>query len=263
MSFQPIVPFGGIAGWSFLQKTRVAQQAAFEAKPTIERDTAYFRENIGKVRTAEDLVGDYRLLKVALGAFGLDDDLPNKAFIKKVLEEGSLDDNSFANRMVDKRYLALAEAFGFDLGTPNTQLSDFPARIVESYNTRQFEIAVGEQDRDMRLSLSLGRDLGRIAGADNTAVGKWYAILGNEPLLTVFRTALNLPVESAGLDIDDQVKIMRDRAATVFGNAEIDQFANPDRLEELNRMFLVRSQIKALSTGLSSGAIALTLLQSI
>lgn len=262
MSFQPIVPFGGIAGWSFLQKTRVAQQAAFEAKPTIERDTAYFSENIGNVKTADDLVKDYRLLKVALGAFGLDDDLPNKAFIRKVLEEGSLDSKSFANRMVDKRYLALTEAFGFDLGTPNTRLSDFPAKIVESYNTRQFEIAVGEQDRDMRLSLSLDRDLGKIAGADNTANGKWYAILGNEPLLTVFQTALNIPVEAAGLDIDDQVKIMRDRAVQIFGDGEIDQFTDPDRLEELNRLFLVRSQIKNLAGGLSSGAIALTLLQS-
>jgi hypothetical protein len=263
MSFQPIVPFGGVAGWSFLQKTRVAQQKAFEAKPTIERDTTYFAENIGNVKTADDLVGDYRLLKVALGAFGLDEDLPNKAFIRKVLEEGSLDSKSFANRMVDKRYLALTEAFGFDLGTANTQLSDFAGKIVESYNTRQFEIAVGEQDADMRLSLSLERDLGEIIDSDNTAKGKWYAILGNEPLLKVFQTALNVPEASSGLDIDDQVTILRDRAATVFGKSDVDQFSDPEQLEELNRLFLVRSQINDIWGGMSSGAIALTLLQSI
>jgi len=263
MSFQPIVPFGGLAGWSFLQNTKVAQQKAFEAAPVLERDTAYFAETIGEVKTAEDLVSDYRLLKVALGAFGLDDDLPNRAFIQKVLEEGSLDGDSFANRMVDKRYLALTEAFGFDLGPPNTQLSDFATKIVDSYNTRQFEIAIGEQDADMRLSLALERDLGEIVGADNTANGKWYAILGNEPLLTVFQTALNIPEQSAGLDIDDQVRLMRDRAKNVFGDGEVAQFADPERIEDLNRLFLVRSQIRDLSAGMSSGAIALTLLQSI
>lgn len=263
MSFQPIIPFGGVAGWSFLQNTKAAQREAFEAAPAMERDTAYFTENIASVKTAADLVGDYRLLKVTLGAFGLDDDLPNKAFIQKVLEEGSLNSDSFANRMVDKRYLALTEAFGFDLGTPNTQLSDFASEIVDSYNTRQFEIAVGEQDTDMRLSLALERDLGEIVAADNTADGKWYSILGNEPLLTVFQTALNIPVEAAGLDIDDQVTLLRNRTATVFGDGEIDQFTDQARVEELNRSFLVRSQIKALSGGMSSGAIALTLLQAI
>jgi hypothetical protein len=262
MSFQPIVLFGGMAGWNFLQNTREAQQEAFESAPAIQRDTAYFAERIGEIDTAAELVSDYRLLKVALGAFGLDDDLPNKAFIQKVLEEGSLDGESFANRMVDKRYLALTEAFGFDLGTPNTKLSDFAAGIVENYNTRQFEIAVGVQDPDMRLSLGLGRDLGEIVGSDNTADGKWYAILGNEPLLTVFQTALNVPKEAAALDIDDQLEILRERAAAVLGDGEVAQFADQDRLEELNRLFLVRSQINDVSAGMSSGAIALTLLQS-
>lgn len=261
MGFQPIVPFGGFAGWSFLQRTLPAQKAAFETAPVVERDTSYFAENIANVKSAEDLVGDYRLLKVALGAFGLDDDLPNKAFIQKVLEEGSLDTKSFANKMVDKRYLALTEAFGFDLGTPNTQLSDFAEGIVKSYNTRQFEIAVGEQNADMRLSLGLVRELGAIVEGNNSANGKWYAILGNEPLLRVFQTALNIPAQSSGLNVDDQLALLRERSAAAFGDGEVAQFSDPDRLEELNRMFLVRSQIKELSSGLSSGAIALTLLQ--
>lgn len=263
MSFQPIIPFGGFAGWSFLERTRDAQQAAFEASPTLQRDTEYFAEKIGEVQTAADLVGDYRLMKVALGAFGLDDDLPNKAFIQKVLDEGSLDSDSFANGMVDKRYLALTEAFGFDLGTPNTQLSDFASGIVDKYNTRQFEIAVGEQDADMRLSLGLERDLGEIIEGDNTADGKWYSILGNGPLLAVFQTALNVPEASSGLDLDKQVGLLRERAAAVFGDGEIDQFSDPEKLDELNRLFLVRSQVNQLSSGLSSGAIALTLLQGI
>ena len=33
MSFAPIVPFGGYAGWSFLQRTLPAQKHAFEAAP--------------------------------------------------------------------------------------------------------------------------------------------------------------------------------------------------------------------------------------
>jgi hypothetical protein len=59
-------------------------------------------------------VGDRRLLEVALGAFGLDDDIRNRFFIRKVLEEGTTSPSRrFANRLSDKRYLALAETFGF------------------------------------------------------------------------------------------------------------------------------------------------------
>ena len=263
MSFAPIVPFGGYAGWSFLQRTLPAQKHAFEAAPVLKNDTAYFTENIGNVHTPEDLVSDYRLLKVALGAFGLDEDIGNRAFIHKVLEEGSLDSGSFANRMADKSYLALTKAFGFDLGTPNTQLSDFAVEIVEGYNTRQFEIAVGEQDADMRLSLALNRDLDKILASDNTDDGKWYSILGDKSLLTVFQTALNIPKDTSALDIDAQVTYLRQRATAVFGGSEVDQFADPERFDKLNRLFLVRSQINEMSSGMSSGAIALTLLQAI
>ena len=83
MTFQPVIPFGGNAGWSFLQRTLESQQATFEKGTVLRRDVDYFRENIGNISTAADLVADRRLLNVALGAFGLDDDLPNKAFIQK------------------------------------------------------------------------------------------------------------------------------------------------------------------------------------
>lgn len=263
MTFQPIIPFSGMAGWAFLQRTQQTQRAAFEASPEIERDVDYFARNIGKVTNAEELVNDYRLLKVALGAFGLDDDLPNKAFIKKVLEEGSLDSNSFANKMADKRYLALAKAFDFDLGTPSTKISDFSDDILSRYKTRGFEIAVGEQDINMRLALTLERDLGEIAGKDITPDGMWFSVMGNKPLREVFETALGLPSTLATLDIDQQLGVFRERAQAVFGDGEIAQFTEPEKTAELNRLFLVRAQIAGGSSGMSSGAIALTLLGAV
>ncbi|MGH1369699.1 MAG: DUF1217 domain-containing protein [Maritimibacter sp.] len=263
MTFQPIIPFSGASGWAFLQRTQEAQQDAFEKSPLIERDTAYFEENISKITSGEELVKDYRLLKVALGAFGLDEDLPNKAFIQKVLDEGTLDEESFSNRMVDKRYFEMSKAFGFDLDPPNTQLSDFSTDILANYKTRQFEIAVGEQSTTMRLALGLERDLGDIIEGGNTPDGQWYSVMGNEPLREVFETALGLPATFAALDIDKQLGVFREKAQAIFGEGEVSQFADPDKLEELNRLFLVRSQIAEGTSSLSSGAIALTLLQSI
>lgn len=52
MSFTPIVPMSGYGGWTFLQRTMDKQKDAFDASATMKREEAYFRENIGNVRTA-------------------------------------------------------------------------------------------------------------------------------------------------------------------------------------------------------------------
>ncbi len=262
MSFIPILPMSGYSGWAFLQRTKEAQEAAHARSPELKADQEYFAKNISSVETPADLIGDYRLLKVALTAFGLAEDLPNKAFIQKVLQEGSIDPESFANRMVDKRYLALTRSFGFDLGTPNTKLSEFADNILGAYRERSFEISVGDQNSDFRLGLSMSRELGRIAATNNTDDGMWYAVMGNEPVRKVFETALDLPSAVAQLDIDEQLGIFKKKAQQLLGDHQISQFKDPEKIDSLTRTFLVKSELKSLNTAMSSGSIALMLLQN-
>ena len=113
MSFQPTIPLGGVAGWTFLKRTLATQKSAHAASSQLDREAIYFREKIGTIKTAEDLVADRRLLRVALGAFGLSGDLNNRFFIRKVLESSALDTKSLANKLSDKRYGELSPAFGF------------------------------------------------------------------------------------------------------------------------------------------------------
>ncbi len=263
MSYQPVIPYGGMAGWAFLQRTQEAQQEAFEQSPVIQRDTEYFLEKIGKINTAEELVSDRRLLSVALGAFGLDEDIDNTYFIRKVLEDGTLETDALANKLSDSRYYDFSKAFGFgDYGIPRTQISDFGLAIVDSYMERQFEVAIGNQDTDMRLMLSLKRDLGAIVDKSTSDAGKWYSIMGNTALRTVFETAFGLPKSFATLDIDEQLKIFQDKADTYLGESTVDQFADSNKMAELNRLYLAKSQIANGTGTMSSNSIALTLLQN-
>jgi len=80
--FQPVVPFGGFAGWSFLSRTLDNQKEAFAKSSETSGEVKYFEENIGDIKTAEDLVSNRTMLKVALEAFGLGDDINNKFFIR-------------------------------------------------------------------------------------------------------------------------------------------------------------------------------------
>ena len=113
MAFAPLVTGTGVIGWGFLSRTREKQQAVFEKSPTMARDTARFAAEIQSIQTSEQLMDNRDLLRVALGAFGLDDDLNNRAFIKKVLDSDLTDSKSLANRLADKRYFALAQSFNF------------------------------------------------------------------------------------------------------------------------------------------------------
>jgi len=88
MSFSPVIPSSGLIGWNFLQSTLDRQEDLFSKSPEINRDIEYFKENIGNIKTVDDFMGDRRIQKVALGAFGLGEEINKGAFVRKVLEEG-------------------------------------------------------------------------------------------------------------------------------------------------------------------------------
>lgn len=259
MTFTPVVPSGGYGGWSFLNRTMAAQRKAFAADPALQRDAAYFRDRIGSISTAADLVADRRLLSVALSAFGLEGDINNKAFLKKILTDGTFDPGALGNRLADKRYLDFSRAFGFgDFPIPNTKRSDFPDKILSAYEARKFETAVGTANGDMRLAMNARRELATIAARTLSPDGKWFTALGSPPLRSVLQTGFGLPPSFAGVDIDKQLTVLKDRAEKLLGSPDISQFTDPDKAEKLIRLFLVRSQ--AQSNPFADTAPALSLL---
>jgi hypothetical protein len=83
------------------------------SQPVVKNDIDYYNKHIGKITTVDEFMKDYRLYNYAVTAYGLDDVGYAKAFMKKVLESDLGDENSFANRMSDPRYLQFAAAFNF------------------------------------------------------------------------------------------------------------------------------------------------------
>ena len=264
MTYTPAVPLGGYAGWTFLKRTYDTQTRAFQASPDLKRDEDYFRAKIGSVKTAEQLVSDRRLMRVALGAYGLDNDINNKFFIRKVLEDGTLKDGALANRLADKQYRALSAGFGFgDFSVPRTQLSDFADKTLAAYKTRRFEAAVGTQNNDMRLALNVERELPAIAKKSGSDATRWFTVMGNGPLRQVFETALNVPTSIGSLDLDRQLDIFQTKAEAVFGDADVAQFTDPEKMDALVRRFLLQSEVAATRTATSASAGALAMMQQI
>lgn len=264
MTYSVTLPLSGYAGWNFLKRTQEKQQALLSQNTVQQRDEAYFREKIGSIDTAEELVADRRLLRVALGAFGLDSDLNNKYFIRKVLESSTLEPKSLANKLSDKRYKELAEAFGFGtFATPNTKLSTFADTILTKFRQQTFETSVGEVDGSMRIALYAERTLPELAEKKQSQATKWYTVIGSEPLRNLFQTVFSLPSSFGTLNVDQQLATLQKKAKAMFGSDSVDQFADPEAMQKLLRNYIVRAE--AASGAISSstkGASALQILQA-
>lgn len=260
MSFVPVIPLGGYQGWTFLNRTMEAQRSAFRSDPTVTRASAAFEERISRVSTSAQLVADRQLLEVALTAFGLEADIDARAFIEKVLSEGTLAEDAFATRLADKRYATMARTFGFgDLGA-RTGLPGFAEDITARFEARKFEAAVGNVDDNLRRALNLERGLGDIFTSVTSNDARWFAIMGDLPLRSVFEGALGLPRDVGKLDLDQQLSVFKSRFSSTFGTEDLATLADKAERERLVRLFLVRADA-ATSAATAPGAIALQLLK--
>ncbi|MEM7508253.1 MAG: DUF1217 domain-containing protein [Pseudomonadota bacterium] len=261
--FAPLLPATGVVGFRLLEQTEATQRAVFERQPEIAREIAYFKENIGAALTPEDLINDRRLLQVALGAFGLDEEIDKRAFLQKMLAEGTDDPDSFANRFVDPRYQAFVEAFGYGnaLGA-RVFLPGFANEISDAYKERQFEIAVGDQNNSLRLALNFRREIEQYANASDPDGTAWLSVLGDRPVRSVFEGAFGLGQSFGQLDVDRQRDELREFNDRTFGSTSLEIFRDPAEVDRVITRYLAREAAASGPSPTTPGFTALTLLNN-
>ena len=163
-------------------------------------------------------MADRRLLAVALGAFGLDDDIDNRFFIRKVLEEGTHRTRIPCQPACRQALSRHGRGLRLRPSAPQHGAQRLRPRIVAAYRARQFEVAVGAQSPDMRLALGLERELADLAARDLSENAMWFTVMATPPLRTVFESAFGLPPSIGTLDIDRQLELFKDRARAAFGD---------------------------------------------
>ena len=191
-------------------------------QPTVSREVDYYLENIGNVKSIKDLTSDYRLFSFAMKAHGLGDMTYAKAFMEKVLTEGT-GDGSFANSLSDKRYADFAETFDFkSFDTAATSFTKTQQGVVDKYLRQTLEEQAGDENQGVRLALYFQRK------ADN--IDSFYQILADPALSQVVRTTLGLPDSIASADLDKQVEMFSKRL-------DLETLADPDKLDKLLERF--------------------------
>ncbi len=177
---------------------RVAEQ------PVVERETEYYRENIGNVKSIKDLMADSRLFNYAMKAHGLEDMAYAKAFMVKVLEGGIDSNQSFANKLTDTRYREFAETFNFarykDTATVFTRAQQ---GTIDKYLRQTLEADAGQTNEGIRLALYFERKAPTIKNA--------FQILADPALTKVVFTALAIPSTFSSAAIDKQAALLESK----------------------------------------------------
>ncbi|MGO4527396.1 DUF1217 domain-containing protein [Microvirga sp. 2MCAF35] len=185
--------------YQMLQTNPVLTKTLTQNDAMVKRDTEYYLANISKVKSVDEFVKDYRLFTYAMKAYGLEDMAYAKAFMKKVLSEGTTSSTSMANKLVDPRYKEFAKAFDFAAkGDKATSEASATTEAVSKYYQQTLEAKEGEQNEGVRLALYFKRKA--------SSVTSTMGLLADKRLLTFMQTAFNIPKEASKASIDLQVR---------------------------------------------------------
>ncbi|WP_102109061.1 DUF1217 domain-containing protein [Oceaniglobus roseus] len=237
-----------------------AESAGRAFTSTLEKVVETVNARTAPPGTPAELAKDFGLMLATFEFFDLPARPDGFAFASRILTSDRGDPTSLVNVHPDPRYRAFADAMGMkEPTTERVYPKGFAEAIVKNYLDRQFEIQVGNSDPDMRIALSMARDLGDVVAAGLSNDSRWFGIMASKPLRQVFETVFRLPGSVGALDIDQQLGIFKDRAERFFGTAKVEDFLDGDRMDALRRRYLLQSDLTAQTAGTGT-SIAQTLL---
>ena len=226
--------------------------------PQVERESEYYLANISKIKSIDDFMGNDRIYRYVMKAYGLEEMTYAKAFIRRALTEGVDDSDSFANRLADPRYKELVADFNFErYGETTTVFSRTQQGTVDRYVRQTLEVQAGDSNDGVRLALYFQRK------ADTVTTP--YALLADKALLKVTQVMLGLPEASGSLDIERQADLISKKL-------DIEDLKDPEKLDKMLTRFtalwdLDNAQpapiLSLFDTASSGGGIATDLLSQV
>lgn len=235
-----------------------------------EAFAAAISDKLDTITEPRQVIYDRKVHDATVAFFGLDEPLAaysmdlvgRRSLMDRVLSSDPTDPKSFVGLHPDKRYYAVSLAFGLNIphDTQHTYPEGFADEITRRYADRQFEIGVGDSDQNMRIALSLGRELARVAESGSSESAQWYSVMSNPPLRQAFETVFHLPESFGALDVDQQRVRFMERSQAVFGTSSVADFTDPERLNDLTRKFLIFSDFRTGQSAAAPGSAALALL---
>ncbi|MEQ8824474.1 MAG: DUF1217 domain-containing protein [Filomicrobium sp.] len=210
-------------------------------EPFVNRETEYYLENIENVKSIDEFVDNDRLFNYAMKALGLEEMSYAKAFMRKALEGGIDDPQSFANSFQDPRYQEFVATFNFVRHGENTTIFERTrSGVADQYVRQTLEENAGADNQGVRLALYFQRKAPEVTSV--------YGLMGDRALLEVTQTALNLSSNTSSLDIDRQAEL-------IARELDIEDLKDPEKLDAFIERFTAIWEVSNPSSVSSNTAV--------
>jgi Protein of unknown function (DUF1217) len=210
----------------------------------VQRESKYYKDNIGSIKTIADFVSNDRIYRFAMTAFGLKEMIYAKAFVKKVLTDGIDSPQSFTNQLTDPRFKELATTFNFkNLGSTTTIFDRAQKGVIDKFLQIKLEENAGAANEGVRLALYFRRQAPNIKSA--------YSILGDAALYKVAQVALGLTPSSSATSLDNQVSVIK-------SHLDLTKLNDPGTLETFLTKFMTKWDISNNASGTLVPAVVLS-----
>lgn len=192
---------GLVTSYNLLAANLTRTKTQIASQPQAAREIAYFKANIGNIKSIDDLMANQRIYNFVTQAFGLQDMSYAKAFMRKALTEGVSSSSAFSMKLSDPRFREFVSAFNFAAnGASTTQSASLVQTTVDKYTENLLEQQAGQQSDGLRQALYFQSNIGSITSS--------YGVLADAAIYNVVRTALGLPQAMSAIDVDKQATII-------------------------------------------------------
>lgn len=199
---------------------------------------AYFQTHAGSVTSASSLLGNYKILSVVLGAYGLSSYANDTALVKALLTQDPTSRASVAYRSGNAKFIALGSAFANFKQSPLTSETG-QTFLVNQYKYNLFEAAANTQTPGLQNALYFTRQAGSITSLTQ--------LQSDANLLAVAVTGIGLPLTAfENLSFDQQTALLTQKF-------KVSDLQRPSYVTHLAELYLVQQQ---LSSGGKSAAAA-------
>ena len=212
------------------------------------------------LQSADDVLSNRSFRDATFDLLGIPKTVAARGLAEMVLQSDPGDENSFANLFPDPRYQSFSDLFTFEPAPTQRRYPDgFVDQVVRNYLERQFEIQVGEVDPDMRVALSLERELNQLVGSGDNNDAQWFSVMSSPPLRQVFEGAFRLPSSFGSIDIDQQLSVLKQKSESFFGTVEVRDYMDSDVMDKLRQDYLTSRSTQNVNSFSSANAASIIL----
>lgn len=189
-----------ILALTLIKRERETFEKGIRNEALAKQEISAFKDRIGSIGSVDDLMKDYKVYSFVMKSFGLEDEMPYKAMIRRIVTSDPLDKKSLANRLTRTDYQDLNKVLGFGAdGKANPGVFGDPKWVqgmVDRYVGQRLVDSQADSNPVVGEALQFLEDAPRFTN--------WYKVLANKGAANVMRVALGLPDMLKSADVDAQ-----------------------------------------------------------